>query len=58
MLDMFKRPTDPIEYPWLYAIPAVAFGGGYLVMGGIGPSGYSQVFFRFAIEVAEILWPE
>jgi NAD(P) transhydrogenase len=27
MLDMFRRPTDPKEYPWLYAIPALLFGG-------------------------------
>ena len=26
MLDMFRRPTDPPEYPWLYAVPALLFG--------------------------------
>ncbi len=30
MLDMFKRPGDPAEYNYLYAIPGVAFLGGYL----------------------------
>lgn len=30
MLDMFKRPGDPPEYNYLYAIPGVAFLGGYL----------------------------
>ena len=30
MLDMFKRPDDPPEYNYLYAIPGVAFLGGYL----------------------------
>lgn len=29
MLDMFKRPTDPPEYNYLYGIPATAFIGGY-----------------------------
>ena len=29
MLDMFKRPTDPPEYNYLYGIPAVVFIGGY-----------------------------
>ncbi|KAI9748868.1 MAG: hypothetical protein M4579_007087 [Chaenotheca gracillima] len=45
MLDMFKRPTDPKEYPWLYAIPAVAFGSAYVAaastgMAGLVPAGY------------------
>ncbi|XP_060810547.1 NAD(P) transhydrogenase, mitochondrial [Amyelois transitella] len=30
MLDMFKRPGDPPEYGYLYAIPAVALLGGYI----------------------------
>ena len=29
MLDMFKRPEDPPEYNYLYAIPALAMLGGY-----------------------------
>ncbi|CAG2122183.1 unnamed protein product, partial [Medioppia subpectinata] len=29
MLDMFKRPTDPPEYNYLYGIPAAVFTGGY-----------------------------
>lgn len=45
MLDMFKRPTDPPEYPWLYAIPAAVFGGGFIAaastgMAGLVPAGY------------------
>ncbi|KAK5088482.1 hypothetical protein LTR05_002700 [Lithohypha guttulata] len=45
MLDMFKRPTDPAEYPWLYAVPGVLFGGGFLAaaatgMGGLVQAGY------------------
>ena len=45
MLDMFKRPTDPPEYPWLYAVPAVVFGGGYIAaastaMDGLVQAGY------------------
>ena len=29
MLDMFKRPTDPPEYNYLYGIPATAFLASY-----------------------------
>ncbi|XP_060136293.1 NAD(P) transhydrogenase, mitochondrial [Zootoca vivipara] len=29
MLDMFKRPTDPPEYNYLYLLPAGTFIGGY-----------------------------
>ncbi|OOQ89045.1 NAD(P) transhydrogenase, mitochondrial [Penicillium brasilianum] len=42
MLDMFKRPTDPPEYPWLYAIPGVVFGGGFLAAASTGMSGLVQ----------------
>ncbi|EFR01605.1 NAD(P) transhydrogenase [Nannizzia gypsea CBS 118893] len=42
MLDMFKRPTDPPEYPWLYAIPGVLFGGGYLAAVSTGMAGLIQ----------------
>ncbi|CAJ2507170.1 Uu.00g083560.m01.CDS01 [Anthostomella pinea] len=42
MLDMFKRPTDPPEYPWLYAVPAVLFGGGYLAAAATGAAGLVQ----------------
>lgn len=42
MLDMFKRPTDPPEYPWLYAIPAVLFGGGYIAAASTGLAGLVQ----------------
>ena len=42
MLDMFRRPTDPAEYPWLYAIPGVLFGGGYLVAASTGMAGLVQ----------------
>ena len=30
MLDMFKRPDDPPEYNYLYALPGVGFLGGYM----------------------------
>uniref|UniRef100_A0A0N5ALZ8 NAD(P) transhydrogenase, mitochondrial n=1 Tax=Syphacia muris TaxID=451379 RepID=A0A0N5ALZ8_9BILA len=40
MLDMFRRPTDPPEYNYLYAIPAVTFLGAY----GYGlHSGFSEI---------------
>ncbi|OAA78903.1 NAD(P) transhydrogenase [Akanthomyces lecanii RCEF 1005] len=42
MLDMFKRPTDPPEYPWLYAIPAAVFGGGFLAAASTGAGGLVQ----------------
>ncbi|KAJ1210160.1 hypothetical protein NDU88_005528 [Pleurodeles waltl] len=38
MLDMFKRPTDPPEYNYLYLLPAGAFVGGY---GAAFSSGYN-----------------
>jgi NAD(P) transhydrogenase len=42
MLDMFRRPTDPKEYPWLYAIPALLFGGGYVAAASTGMAGLVQ----------------
>ncbi|PYI30945.1 nicotinamide nucleotide transhydrogenase [Aspergillus indologenus CBS 114.80] len=42
MLDMFKRPTDPPEYPWLYAIPGVLFGGGFVAAASTGMAGLVQ----------------
>ncbi|KAJ5702611.1 hypothetical protein N7488_010159 [Penicillium malachiteum] len=42
MLDMFKRPTDPPEYPWMYAVPAVIFGGGFIAAANTGMSGLVQ----------------
>ncbi|KAM6425842.1 NAD(P) transhydrogenase, mitochondrial-like [Liasis olivaceus] len=38
MLDMFKRPTDPPEYNYLYLLPGTVFIGGY---GASLLSGYS-----------------
>lgn len=40
MLDMFKRPTDPPEYNYLYAIPAAVFVGGYTAT---ALAGYEQI---------------
>ncbi|KAF8636656.1 hypothetical protein AX17_003463 [Amanita inopinata Kibby_2008] len=42
MLDMFKRPTDPPEYSWLYSIPAVVFTGGFLTAASTGMAGLVQ----------------
>ncbi|EPQ58348.1 NAD P transhydrogenase [Gloeophyllum trabeum ATCC 11539] len=42
MLDMFKRPTDPPEYPWLYALPAIVFTGGFLAAASTGMAGLVQ----------------
>lgn len=46
MLDMFKRPTDPPEYNYLYMLPGAAFVGGY---GASVAAGYNieQVTGRF-----------
>lgn len=45
MLDMFKRPTDPPEYNYLYLVPAGAFVGGY---GAALYSGYNIEQVRLA----------
>ncbi|KAK3691260.1 hypothetical protein LTR37_018749 [Vermiconidia calcicola] len=42
MLDMFRRPTDPKEYPWLYAVPGLLFGGGYIAAASTGMAGLVQ----------------
>ncbi|KAM7204735.1 putative NAD(P) transhydrogenase mitochondrial precursor [Naviculisporaceae sp. PSN 640] len=42
MLDMFRRPTDPPEYPWLWGVPAVLFGGGFLAAASTGAAGLVQ----------------
>lgn len=42
MLDMFRRPTDPPDYSWLYAIPGVLFGGGYIAAASTGMAGLVQ----------------
>ncbi|CAM1507821.1 Fc.00g046690.m01.CDS01 [Cosmosporella sp. VM-42] len=42
MLDMFKRATDPPEYPWLYAIPAALCGGGFVAAAATGAGGLVQ----------------
>jgi len=35
-------PTDPPEYSWLYAIPAVVFTGGFLAAASSGMAGLVQ----------------
>ncbi|KAK4544914.1 hypothetical protein LTR36_003819 [Oleoguttula mirabilis] len=42
MLDMFRRPTDPPDYPWLYAVPGILFGGGYIAAASTGMAGLVQ----------------
>ncbi|KAK3403351.1 NAD(P) transhydrogenase beta subunit-domain-containing protein [Sordaria brevicollis] len=42
MLDMFRRATDPPEYPWLYAVPAALFGGGFIAAAASGAAGLVQ----------------
>ena len=48
MLDMFKRPDDPPEYNYLYAIPGAAFLGGYLVAHMNGFSDIQQMGYLAA----------
>ena len=42
MLDLFRRPTDPPEYGYLYAVPAAVFGGGFLWAASTGVAGLVQ----------------
>lgn len=42
MLDMFRRPGDPSDYPWLYAIPAGIFGAGFIAAASTGMAGIVQ----------------
>lgn len=42
MLDMFRRATDPPEYPWLYAVFAALFGGGFIAAAASGAAGLVQ----------------
>ncbi|KIK19310.1 hypothetical protein PISMIDRAFT_107745 [Pisolithus microcarpus 441] len=42
MLDLFKRPTDPPEYSWLYGVPAVVFTGAFLTAASTGMAGLVQ----------------
>lgn len=39
MLDLFRRVTDPPEYGWLYAVPALVFGGGFVWAASTGTAG-------------------
>ena len=48
MLDMFKRPDDPPEYNYLYAIPGAAFLGGYLAAHMHGFSDIQQMGYLAA----------
>lgn len=35
-------PTDPPEFPWLYAIPGALFGGGFIAAAATGAAGLVQ----------------
>lgn len=48
MLDMFKRPTDPPEYNYLYGIPAATFLGGYGLSAMNGLSEVNQIAYLAA----------
>ncbi|KAG0729165.1 NAD(P) transhydrogenase, mitochondrial [Chionoecetes opilio] len=50
MLDMFKRPTDPPEYTYLYGIPAAAFLGGYAVTAANGyPESHQMAYLAASL---------
>lgn len=42
MLAMFRRPTDPEEYQYLYAIPGAIFTGGLVYAASSGAAGLVQ----------------
>ena len=41
-LTLDLGPTDPPEFPWLYAVPAAIFGGGFLAAASTGAAGLVQ----------------
>jgi len=45
MLEMFRRPTDPPDYNYLYAIPAALFIGGYFAAVMAGVPGIAQIAY-------------
>jgi hypothetical protein len=42
MLDLFRRPTDPPEYTYLYLIPALLFAAGLIYASWTGKDGLVQ----------------
>ncbi|XP_063851492.1 NAD(P) transhydrogenase, mitochondrial-like [Scylla paramamosain] len=50
MLDMFKRPTDPPEYTYLYGIPAAVFLGGYAATAASGyPESHQMAYLAASL---------
>ncbi|CAL1537588.1 unnamed protein product [Lymnaea stagnalis] len=51
MLDMFKRPTDPPEYTYLYGIPAATFlaGYGYCATAGTYPDIHQMAYLAASL---------
>ncbi|XP_025089360.1 NAD(P) transhydrogenase, mitochondrial-like [Pomacea canaliculata] len=51
MLDMFKRPDDPPEYNYLYAIPGAAFlaGYGYCAQAGTYPDIHQMAYLAASL---------
>lgn len=41
-VSRLSGPTDPPEYPWLYAIPGLLFGGGFIAAASTGMAGLVQ----------------
>ena len=48
MLDMFKRPNDPIEHNYLYGIPAAVGIGGLLAAHASGIPNIYQCGYLFS----------
>jgi len=45
MLDMFKRPSDPPDYAWLFGVPAAGFLGGATYGKLAGMQDMTQMFY-------------
>lgn len=53
-------PTDPPEYRWLYAIPGLLFGGGYIAVASTGIAGLVQAGYLVSsvLCIGQLLVPE
>jgi NAD(P) transhydrogenase len=48
MLDLFRRPEDPPEYGWLWAIPGALFAAGLCYTWTKGENGLVQAGYTVA----------
>ena len=54
---LFAGPTDPPEYPWLYAIPGLLFGGGYITAAATGMAGLVQAGYLVSSVLCISMFP-